>query len=232
MTTAKSVPAVKAKSNSPRADLFTDKGAVEEVSSSLRSRRDGGRPAASSSSWPPPNVANRPAAASSSATRVGRLPRDDHTRKKVGDHSGPNKTDAAHILSFELANHIIRAKPGKKFGEKTQHEISASLNANDNLREKSINGNRVIDKSLDSEIIAASKNGALLSAPAASRARAVSRILMNSKNKLPQSVIETGHGLLSPLRDQDNHVIVRSNAASRDAGGASRRTFRPEAKSM
>lgn len=65
------------------------------------------------------------------------------------------ETDAAHKFSWEVMNHIYTSSPGRPVNHETEREIARQMNAEENLRIKTIDGNRKLDHRRDLEIIAA-----------------------------------------------------------------------------
>ena len=90
----------------------------------------------------------------------GRLP---HGQKKRGDSRAG--TDAAHILSWEVARAAL-GPVGRPTLEATAIEFARLMNSDMNMRIKSIDGNRRLDRALDAAIIAAIEEGSLLTARA------------------------------------------------------------------
>eukprot|EP00761_Pharyngomonas_kirbyi_P001285 gb/GECH01001288.1/.p1 GENE.gb/GECH01001288.1/~~gb/GECH01001288.1/.p1 ORF type:complete len:153 (+),score=9.76 gb/GECH01001288.1/:1-459(+) len=79
------------------------------------------------------------------------IERSNKGRSKFG--SKEENTDAAHILSFEVLNYILRNKKGRGFSEENNEDLKRMLNANKNLRIKTRKGNRSTDRRLDSKIM-------------------------------------------------------------------------------
>eukprot|EP00735_Rhodelphis_limneticus_P003911 TRINITY_DN15450_c0_g1::TRINITY_DN15450_c0_g1_i1::g.30462::m.30462 TRINITY_DN15450_c0_g1::TRINITY_DN15450_c0_g1_i1::g.30462 ORF type:complete len:211 (-),score=33.58 TRINITY_DN15450_c0_g1_i1:147-779(-) len=134
-------------------------------------------------------------------------------------------TDAAHILSFEILDEIYARKQGTGYCEDTIKEIVTSLNACDNLRIKTVFGNRSTDASLDKEIIrVANKTEKCLSEAACQRARAQCQILRNSMDDVPEALIKAGIAFYNSLpTPAGTKQICRANAKIYSVTDRSRR---------
>jgi len=145
-------------------------------------------------------------------------------------------TDACHVNSFEVMDALVK-KRGLAIPRSDAAEIVRALNRDDNLPLKSYDGNRdgtvtmqgKGDRALDEEIINAMTSGSRLSKAAAARARRQAQIWMASDGLVKREYLEIIREEYSKLRDDENHVICRSNAAiSSVKEGESRRIYTVE----
>ena len=137
-----------------------------------------------------------------------------HGKRKHG-------TEAAHILSHEVLDCVLRHTRGKMYGPQQQERIAKALNSDKNLRLKSFDGNRYgsdgysgdryHDQKIMNAMDATSPQGKILTNQAT--VDRVKRVWETTKQlDLPDGLKQDIRAQLSQLRDQDGRVIVRANA--------------------
>eukprot|EP00475_Leptophrys_vorax_P018571 TRINITY_DN2541_c0_g2_i1.p1 TRINITY_DN2541_c0_g2~~TRINITY_DN2541_c0_g2_i1.p1 ORF type:complete len:625 (+),score=105.37 TRINITY_DN2541_c0_g2_i1:90-1877(+) len=100
------------------------------------------------------------------------------------------ETDAAHIFANEMANEILLYKLGPNYSEQTRKDIAKQLAKAANLRIKSIEGNRSVDRSNDRKIKDCMSTGKPLTKEALFRASLQYEILLLSEG-LPSNFRDT-----------------------------------------
>jgi hypothetical protein len=141
---------------------------------------------------------------SSSEEESYMIPRHDHLREKRGNKE--DGTDAAHILSFQVMEAII--KDIQMLTRQDLDKLSAFLNRSFNLRIKSVKGNRSIDKKLDNEIVSAFSTGSTLTSPAFARARRQVRILLRAKKQIKDRIIQKGLEMYEKLTNRTKKSVL------------------------
>ena len=144
----------------------------------------------------------------------------DYPRTIPSEKTGSleDQTDSAHILSYEVLIACLEHKIGPKYGEENWNKIQRILNQEKNLRIKSQNGNRVIDRKLDGQIIEII-NGfetfgfetKLTNEQAVNRLKHAWESVQNLE--FPIKLKELIRECFSKIRDQNGNVIIRKNSS-------------------
>ena len=133
--------------------------------------------------------------------------------------------EAAHILSHEVLDCVLRHTRGKMYGPEQQKRIAKALNSDKNLRLKSFDGNRYGadgysgDRYHDGKIMKAMDGTSPEDKVLTNQATVdrVKRVWETTKQlDLPEGLKQDIRAQLSQLRDQDGKVIVRANARLSD----------------
>ncbi len=147
-----------------------------------------------------------------------RLPRRDWTRKKKGNKA--DGTDGAHIVSREILQYIYDRKVGPKYSSETHNQIMDSFNLDDNIRIKSQEGNRSRDRQLDSGIMMKYRSGKKLTKDETERAARQIKIILNSKDQIPDAFIQAARIFYHGLTGYDGKSMCRINAAASTTSGS------------
>lgn len=144
----------------------------------------------------------------------------EHTSKGMEKRGSlEDDTNACHILSYRVVNTAISHTPGRPYSDETKEQIQQELGKKYNLRIKSRDGNMygyngyTGDEALDKQI-AECMDG---TRDRLTSQLAVDRLIRQweviQKGDFPQGFKEAMREQMNKVRDQDGHVIIRSNAS-------------------